>query len=168
MANQSNKYPSIVQENEWLAARKELLIEEKEITRARDELNVQRRRLPMVEIGKKYVFEGENGHVQLLDLFDGRSQLIIHHFMFDPSWDRGCPSCTFFENEGPYLPHLHKKDTSYAVVSRAPFVKIDAYKQKMGWSVPWYSSFDSEFNYDFHVTMDETITPVQYNYREKE
>jgi predicted dithiol-disulfide oxidoreductase (DUF899 family) len=97
----------------------------------------------------------------------GRRQLIIHHFMFDPSWDEGCTSCTAFENDRAHLPHLHARDTSYAVVSRAPLTKFEAYKQRMGWTVAWYSSFGSDFNYDFHVTMDEAVASIQYNYRDK-
>jgi predicted dithiol-disulfide oxidoreductase (DUF899 family) len=157
----------IVSREEWLVARQRLLIKEKELTRARDALNAERRELPMVKIDKDYTFEGTSGRARLLDLFEGRRQLIIHHFMFDPSWDNGCPSCTHFENDRPHLPHLYAKDTSYAVVSRAPLAKIEAYKQRMGWTVPWYSSFGSDFNYDFHVTSDEAIAPVFYNYRTK-
>ena len=157
----------IVSREEWLVARKQLLAKEKELTRARDALNAERRELPMVKIDKEYIFKGANGPARLLDLFEGRRQLIIHHFMFDPSWEEGCKSCTYFENDFGHLPHLHAKDTSYAVVSRAPLTKIEAYKQRMGWTVPWYSSFGSNFNYDFHVTMDEAVAPVQYNYRDK-
>src|SRR2546428_605983 len=106
--------PRIVPRDEWLGARKRLLAKEKELTRARDALNAERRTLPMVKIDKEYTFESPNGPARLLELFEGRRQLIIHHFMFDPSWDEGCPSCTHFENDRPHLPHLHAKDTSYA------------------------------------------------------
>jgi len=158
----------IVSRSEWLEARKELLSKEKDATRALDALSAERRELPMVEIDDEYVLEGSKGQVGLLELFDGRRQLIIRHFMFDPSWDDGCTSCTFAVFDLCYLPHLHEKDTSFALVSRAPFEKLQSYKERMGWTVPWYSSFDSDFNYDFHVTMDESVQPVLYNYRSKE
>ncbi len=159
--------PTIVSRNEWLAARKELLAREKELTRQRDALNAERRRLPMVRIEKPYVFEGPKGKVGLLDLFDRRRQLIIYHFMFDPSWDEGCPSCSFLVDNIGHLAHLHARDTSLVLVSRAPLAKIEPFRKRMGWTVPWYSSFGSDFNYDFHVTMDEAVAPVEYNYREK-
>lgn len=159
--------PTITSRDAWLAARTELLAQEKEATRARDALSAARRALPMVLLDEEYIFAGPTGSATLRDLFEERRQLIIHHFMFDPSWEDGCPSCTSFEHNGPYLPELHAKDTSYAVVSRAPFAKIAAYKQRMGWTVPWYSSFGSAFNYDFHVTIDEAVAPAQYNYRDR-
>ncbi|MGH9789626.1 MAG: DUF899 domain-containing protein, partial [Candidatus Acidiferrales bacterium] len=159
--------PTIVSRNEWLAARKELLAREKELTRKRDALNAERRRLPMVRIEKPYAFEGPEGKVGLLDLFDRRRQLIIYHFMFDPSWDEGCPSCSFLVDNIGHLAHLHARNTSLVLVSRAPLAKIEPFKKRMGWTVPWYSSFGSDFNYDFHVTMDEAVAPVEYNYREK-
>ncbi len=146
-------YPQIVSREEWLVARQELLIKEKEATRARDRLNAERRRLPMVKIDKEYLFEGPDGQVSLLTLFDGRRQLIIYHFMFDPSWDDGCPSCTnLVDNLPSRLSRLHARDTSLALVSRAPFPKLAAYKTRMNWAVPWFSSFGSDFNYDFGVT----------------
>jgi predicted dithiol-disulfide oxidoreductase (DUF899 family) len=157
--------PQIVSRDEWLTARKELLAKEKEATRARDALRAERQALPMVEIEKEYTFEGPDGPATLLDLFEGRRQLIVQHFMFDPSWDDGCPSCTYALDDLGHLPHLHEKDTSFAVVSRASLTKIESYKQRRGWRVPWYSSFGSDFNYDFHVTLDEAVAPVQYNYR---
>ncbi|HEY6781214.1 MAG TPA: DUF899 domain-containing protein [Thermoleophilaceae bacterium] len=157
--------PLIVSREEWVAARTRLLAKEKEATRARDALSAERRELPMVRIEKDYVFEGPDGAVGLLDLFEGRRQLVVHHFMFDPSWEDGCPSCTFFEDDRPPLEHLHDKDISYATVSRAPLEKVAAYKRKRGWDSPWYSSYGSDFNYDFHVTLDETVAPVEYNYR---
>lgn len=159
--------PRVVSREEWLVARKELLAGEKEFTRQRDALNAGRRELPMVEIEKEYVFEGPDGEASLLDLFEGRQQLIVQHFMFDPEWDDGCPSCTYAVEDLGHLPHLHERDTSFAVVSRAPLVRIESYKQRKGWNVPWYSSFGGDFNYDFHVTMDETVAPVEYNYRDK-
>src|SRR5882757_4372171 len=161
--------PPIVTRDEWEAARKALLVKEKAFTRQRDGLSADRRRLPMVEIDKEYVFEGPDGKASLLDLFDGRRQLIVGHFMFDPSWDDGCPSCTAGADEisKGLLAHLNARDTSFAYVSRAPLPKIESYKSRRGWTFPWYSSFGSDFNYDFHVTMDESVAPIEYNYRDK-
>jgi predicted dithiol-disulfide oxidoreductase (DUF899 family) len=153
-------YPPIVSRDEWLAARAELLTKEKEATHARDRLNAERRRLPMVRIDKEYVFEGTDGTVRLLDLFDGRRQLILYHFMFDPSWDDGCPGCTNLVNNLPsQLSGLLESNTSLVLVSRAPFSKLESYKTRMNWTVPWFSSFDSDFNYDFGVTDDEGEKP---------
>ena len=157
--------PQVVSREEWLAARKELLAKEKEATRARDALNAERRGLPMVEVEKDYVFEGPDSEATLLDLFKGRRQLIVQHFMFDPEWEEGCPSCTYFADDLGHLPHLHEKDTSFVVVSRAPLEKIEPYKRRRGWTFPWYSSYGNDFNYDFHVTMDESVAPAEYNYR---
>jgi predicted dithiol-disulfide oxidoreductase (DUF899 family) len=159
--------PEVVTRDEWLAARKELLTKEKELTRRRDALNVERRMLPMVEITKAYVFEGPDGEASLLDLFHGRRQLIVGHFMFDPSWEDGCPSCSAGADEisDGLLRHLHARDTTLVQVSRAPLEKIERYKASRGWTFPWYSSYGSDFNYDFHVTMDESVAPVEYNYR---
>jgi len=159
--------PRVVPRDEWLVARKELLAQEKAATRARDALNAQRRRLPMVEIEKDYVFEGPDGNASLLDLFEGRRQLIVDHFMFDPSWDDGCPSCSGRVDQYGNLAHLHARDTTMAVVSRAPLAKIQPFKERMGWTFPWYSSYGSDFNYDFHVTLDEAVAPVEYNYRNR-
>jgi predicted dithiol-disulfide oxidoreductase (DUF899 family) len=159
--------PAVVSPAEWLAARKELLAKEKAFTRQRDALNAERRRLPMVRVDKEYVFEGPEGKASLLDLFEGRRQLIVGHFMFDPSWDDGCPSCSAGAAEiaEGLLEHLHTRDTTLAYVSRAPLTKIERYKARKGWTFPWYSSYGSDFNYDFHVTLDESVTPVVYNYR---
>jgi predicted dithiol-disulfide oxidoreductase (DUF899 family) len=161
--------PQVVSRDEWLAARKELLAREKELTRQRDALNAERRRLPMVRVEKEYVFEGSEGKASLLDLFEGRRQLIVGHFMFSPEWDEGCPSCSAGADEtsNGLLKHLHVRDTTFVYVSRAPLAKIEAYKASKGWTFPWYSSYDSDFNYDFHVTLDESVTPVEYNYRTK-
>src|SRR4051794_10963382 len=161
--------PKIVGGDEWLAARKELLAREKELTRRRDELNAERRNLPMVEIDKEYTFEGPDGRVGLVDLFAGRPQLIVYHFMFDPSWDDGCPSCTAGTDElSPgFFEHLHTRDTSYAMVSRAPLEKLERWKAKKGWDVPWFSSFGSDFNVDFGVTIDEAHGAGRYNYRDR-
>jgi predicted dithiol-disulfide oxidoreductase (DUF899 family) len=162
--------PDVVSREEWLVARKRLLAKEKELTRTRDALNVERRQLPMVEIVKDYEFEGPDGKVGLLDLFDGRRQLIVSHFMFDPRWDDGCPSCSAGADEmSPgLLAHLHARDTSLVYVSRAPLAKLEDYKARKGWTFPWYSSYGSDFNYDFHVTLDESMAPLEYNYRGRE
>jgi len=160
--------PRVATRDEWSAARKELLTEEKAMTRARDALNTKRRLLPMVEIDKPYKLEGPEGTVSLLDLFDGRRQLIVQHFMFDPSWDDGCPSCTAGSDEisDGLQAHLNARDTSFVVISRAPLEKLERYKAKHGWRFPWYSSFGTDFNYDFHVTIDASIAPVEFNFRD--
>jgi predicted dithiol-disulfide oxidoreductase (DUF899 family) len=168
MTEKTIELPKVVSRDEWLTARKELLKQEKELTRKRDALNAKRRRLPMVRIEKEYIFEGPNGKASLLDLFDGRRQLIIYHFMFDPSWDEGCDGCSFLVDNIGHLAHLHAANTSLVIVSRAPLAKIERFKARMGWTIPWYSSFRSDFNYDFHVTLDEAIAPVEYNYRTME
>jgi predicted dithiol-disulfide oxidoreductase (DUF899 family) len=159
--------PDVVSRDEWRAARVALLAREKEMTRARDALNTARRELPMVRIEADYRFEGPAGRAGLLDLFEGRSQLIVQHFMFDPDWEDGCPSCTAAADEisAGLLDHLHARDTTLAVVSRAPLAKIERYRRKRGWDFPWYSSFGSDFNYDFHVTLDASKAPVEFNYR---
>jgi predicted dithiol-disulfide oxidoreductase (DUF899 family) len=159
--------PKVVARDEWLIARKELLDEEKALTHTRDKLNIKRRELPMVEITKDYVFEGPERKATLRDLFEGREQLVVGHFMFDPDWGDGCSSCTAGAAEiaDGFLEHLHTRDTTFAYVSRAPIEKIERYKKKMGWTFPWYSSFGSDFNYDFHVTLDPTVAPVEYNFR---
>lgn len=159
--------PSIVTRDEWLRARKELLAKEKEMTRRRDQLNVERRNLPMVRVEKDYTFEGPDGTVGLIDLFEGRTQLIIYHFMFHPEWDEGCSSCTAGTDElcRGFFDHLHTRDTSYAMVSRAPLAKLEAWKAKRGWDLPWYSSAGTDFNYDFGVTIDASRGFDVYNYR---
>jgi predicted dithiol-disulfide oxidoreductase (DUF899 family) len=160
--------PEVVSRDEWLVARKALLVKEKESTRARDALNAERRRLPMVEIDKDYAFEGPAGRASLLDLFEGRRQLIVDHFMWpDPTVAVGCPSCSGRVDQYGNLAHLHERETTMVVVSRAPLDKIEPFKQRMGWTFPWYSSWGSDFNYDFHVTLDEAVAPVEYNYRDK-
>jgi predicted dithiol-disulfide oxidoreductase (DUF899 family) len=157
--------PDVVSRADWLAARKELLVREKQATRARDELNAARRGLPMVLIDKDYVFEGPDGKAGLADLFEGRRQLVVYHFMFSPGWDAGCRSCSGFADEVGHLAHLNATETTFAAVSGAPLAKITPFKQRMGWTFPWYSSYGSDFNYDFHVTLDESVAPVEYNYR---
>jgi predicted dithiol-disulfide oxidoreductase (DUF899 family) len=157
--------PEIVSPEEWRAARIALLDKEKALSKARDEVSAERRRLPMVEITADYAFEGPEGKVQLLDLFEGRSQLLIYHFMW--LWDEGvgCPSCSFIVDNIGHLSHLHARDTSLAVVTRAPWVDAEGYRRRMGWTMPWYSSYGSAFNYDFHVSIDPAVAPVEYNYR---
>jgi predicted dithiol-disulfide oxidoreductase (DUF899 family) len=159
--------PEIVTPEQWAVARRELLDREKEMTRVRDALAAARRRLPMVLVEKDYRFDGPDGEVGLIDLFEGRHQLIVGHFMFDPEWEDGCTSCTAGADEmSPgHLTHLNARDTTFAYVSRAPLAKLERYRAKRGWSTPWYSSYGSDFNYDFHATIDEAIAPAEYNYR---
>lgn len=159
--------PRIVTRDEWLQARRELLAKEKDLTRRRDELNSDRRNQPMVEIEKDYRFVSSRGPIRLIDMFDGRSQLIVYHFMFHPEWDEGCSSCTAGTDElsSGFLEHLHVRDTTYAMVSRAPLAKLESWKTKRGWDLPWYSSGDSDFNYDFGVTIDSSRGFDEYNFR---
>jgi predicted dithiol-disulfide oxidoreductase (DUF899 family) len=160
-------FPEIVTAEEWRRARVELLAKEKELTRRRDALNSERRNLPMVEVEKAYVFDGPKGPARLVDLFEGCAQLIVYHFMFDPTWDDGCPSCTAGTDElSPgFFEHLRVRDTAYAMVSRAPLEKLERWKARRGWEVAWYSSSGSDFNFDFGVTIDESVRPAEYNYR---
>lgn len=148
-------HPPIVSRDEWLAARATLLQEEKELTRHYDRVAAQRRRLPMVKLEKDYSFDGPNGKLRLVELFGDQQQLIVYHFMFGPDWTEGCPGCTGYVNEIGDLAFLEKRNTTFALVSRAPLEKLDAWKAQHGWSVPWYSSFGSDFNYDFHVSDDK-------------
>lgn len=145
--------PEVVSREQWRAAREELLAKEKAVTRARDALIAERRRLPMVEVDKEYVFEGGDGKATLLDLFEGREQLVVHHFMFAPEWDGGCRRCSAFLDQVGHLAHLHARGTSFAAVSRAPFTRILPFKARMGWTLPWYSSYETDFNQDFEVTL---------------
>jgi predicted dithiol-disulfide oxidoreductase (DUF899 family) len=159
--------PRVVARSEWMKARKELLAEEKALTRARDALSTMRRELPMVRIEEPYAFHGPGGDVGLADLFDGCRQLIVQHFMFDPEWVEGCPSCSGAADEVSQglIRHLRARDTNFVVVSRAPLDKIERYKGTRGWTFPWYSSFGSDFNYHFHVTIDASVAPIVWNYR---
>jgi predicted dithiol-disulfide oxidoreductase (DUF899 family) len=161
-------HTDIVFREQWLIARKKLLAEEKELTKHYDRVNAERRRLPMVKIEKDYLFDGPNGKQNLRDLFDCRRQLIVYHFMFDPAWDKGCSGCTSFVSALGDLSLLNKLDTTFVAVSRAPLPKLEAYKALKGWTISWFSSFGSDFNYDFHVTLDPKVTPAEYNYRNKE
>lgn len=159
--------PRIAERDEWLAARTRLLAREKELTRARDALNAERRNLPMVEVEQEYAFESPDGPASLLDLFEGRRQLVVRHFMFDPRWEDGCSSCTAGAEEvcDGLSEHLAVRDTTLAFVSRAPLARIERYKAKMGWTFPWYSSYGSSFNVDFGVTLDPAAGQDRYNYR---
>jgi len=149
------KLPPVVSQAEWQAARDELLTKEKAATRARDALAAERRRQPMVRIEKGYVFEGPNGAVRLLDMFEGRRQLIVYHFMFQPGapgWpSAGCDGCSMFVDQVGHVAHLHARDTSFALVSRAPIEKIEPYRERMGWTLPWYSLAGNDFNDDSGV-----------------
>ena len=153
--------PTVVSPMEWQAVREALLAKEKEATRARDALAAERRRLPMVRIDKDYAFDGPAGKTSLLDLFEGRRQLIVYHFMFGPNQDAGCDGCSMFVDQVGHLAHLNARETSFALVSRAPLVKIEAYRERMGWTIPWVSSFERDFNVDFGVS-PETPQPDAY------
>ena len=148
----------IVTRDQWLAARKRLLAKEKEFTRLRDRLSVERRALPWVKIEKQYAFDGTDGRESLADLFGGHSQLIVKHFMLGPGWSEGCVGCSFeMDHVDRILVHLAARDVGYVAVSRAPWPEIEAFRKRMGWRIKWVSSHGSDFNYDFHVsfTIDE-------------
>lgn len=159
--------PRITSREEWLVARKALLEKEKALTRQRDALNAERRQLPMVAVEQDYHFAGPQGEVRLVDLFEGRSQLIVYHFMYHSDRGEGCDGCSCLVDNIGHQAHLHARDTTLALVSRAPLVELEAFKRRMGWTLPWYSSAGSSFNYDYHATTDERIAPVEYNYRDK-
>ena len=153
---------------EWLAARLELLEAEKALTRRSDELARRRQELPWVRVEQDYRFTTEDGDASLRDLFGGRSQLLVYHFMFDPDWNEGCPSCSALtDGFAGSVPHFEHHDVAFAVVSRAPLDKLVTYRRRMGWDFRWVSSFGSSFNYDFHVTVDPAVTPVEYNYQDQ-
>ena len=160
----------IVSRQEWLNARKALLSLEKEETRLRDKVRAERLALPWVRVEKTYAFDTPQGRKTLADLFDGRSQLIVYHFMYGPDWEAGCPGCSFMADHiDGMLPHLNNHDVTMIAVSRAPLEKLTAYKKRMGWTFPWVSSFGSDFNFDYHVsfTKEELASgKVMYNYRE--
>ncbi len=160
----------IVSRKEWLEARKALLSLEKEETKLRDKVRAERLTLPWVEVDKSYTFETPQGRKTLAELFDGRSQLIVYHFMYGPDWDAGCPGCSFMADHiDGMLPHLNNHDVTMIAVSRAPLDKLEAYRKRMGWKFPWVSSFGSDFNFDYHVsfTKEELASgKVLYNYRE--
>ncbi len=158
----------IVSRDEWVAARKQLLAKEKELTRLRDALSQERRNLPWERVDKTYVFEGPNGRESLAELFDGRSQLIVYHFMFDPEWETGCKSCSFWaDNFHGIVPHLKQRDATLVAISRAPLPKLQAFAKRLGWSFKWVSSFGSDFNYDYNVSFtpeERAGGKVVYNY----
>jgi predicted dithiol-disulfide oxidoreductase (DUF899 family) len=158
----------VVSKKEWLAARKALLMKEKKFTRLREQLAKQRRQLPWVKVEKEYVFEGPKGRETLSDLFDGKSQLVVYHFMFGPEWGEGCSHCSFWADHYDGMGvHLNQRDVSFIVVSRAPLGEILPFKKRMGWGFKWVSSFPNDFNYDFHVAFrPEEIKKrsVYYNY----
>jgi len=159
--------PEVVPHETWRRARIALLEREKALTRERDALNADRRRLPMVEVTADYRFDGPNGEVGLIDLFEGRHQLIVQHVMYGPEWDLPCRSCSAAVDEVArgHLNHLRARTTTFALVSRAPYPKLAAFQARMGWRMPWYSSGGSRFSFDFHVTLDERVAPIEYNYR---
>jgi len=145
---------NVVEPEEWLAARKELEVREQELEAAREAVRTARQQLPMKRVDKPYVFRGADGDASLLDLFDGRRQLIVYHFMFDPSWPQGCKWCSYLVDNIGHLSHLHVRDTSLVLMSRAPIEKILPFRERMGWTFPWYSSHDTDFNTDFQATQD--------------
>lgn len=156
--------PRVVSRDEWLRARRELLAKEKEFTRQRDRMNADRRKLPMVLVEKDYRFDGPDGERSLRDLFEGRRQLLVYHFMFDPEWEEGCPSCSLVADHfGGALPHLAARNTTLVAVSRAPLGRIEPFKKRMGWNFPWLSSFANDFNFDFQATVDEE--QQEYNFQ---
>ena len=161
----------IVSRDEWLKARTEFLAKEKEFTRLRDELSQQRRDLPWEEVTKKYTFEDRNGQQSLSDLFAGRSQLIVYHFMFGPDWDAGCPHCSFWaDNFNPIIVHMNQRDVTMLAISRASLSKIEAYKERMGWSFKWVSSTDTDFNFDFQASFTPEALKaghVYYNFADR-
>lgn len=158
----------VVSNDQWLKASTAFLAKEKEFSRVRDELARLRRDLPWELVQKEYVFEGANGKQKLAELFDGRSQLIVYHFMFDPAWDAGCPHCSFWaDNFNPNIVHLRQRDVSMVAISRAPYNKLAAYEKRMGWNFPWFSSFGTDFNFDYRVSFSpEQVADKQplYNF----
>jgi predicted dithiol-disulfide oxidoreductase (DUF899 family) len=162
-------FPEIVTREEWLEARKQFLVREKQATRERDALNADRRRLPMVAVEKEYLFDGPGGQVTLAGLFGDSRQLIVQHVMFGPDWDAACPGCTsgIDETADGVLAHLRTRDTTFVLVSRAPLDKLEKYRAVRGWTIPWYSSYGSDFNYDFQATLDRDRQQLVYNYREE-
>jgi predicted dithiol-disulfide oxidoreductase (DUF899 family) len=162
-------FPDVVTRDEWLAARKRLLLVEKQAVHERDALNAERRRLPMVRIEKQYVLDGPGGKVSLTGLFGDNRQLIVQHVMFGPDWDAACPGCTagIDETSEGTLAHLRTRDTAFALVSRAPLDKLEKYRAARGWTIPWYSSYGSDFNYDFQATLDQDRQQLAYNFRDE-
>jgi predicted dithiol-disulfide oxidoreductase (DUF899 family) len=164
------QHHSVVSQDQWLAARKALLLKEKEFTHLRDKINADRLALPWVKVEKNYVFDTPKGKKTLAELFNGRSQIITYHFMLGPGWDAGCPGCSFLSDHiDGALPHLEHHDVTWTAVSRAPLPEIEAYKKRMGWRFPWVSAFGTDFNYDYHVSFTEDDLKkgdVLYNFTE--
>lgn len=159
--------PDVVSREQWLHARQQLLEEEKRFTRERDRLSALRRGLPMVEVEAEYVFKSEQGPVSLAGLFADRHQLVIYHAMWLYDQDRPCPACASLLDQIGALAHLHGRDTSFAAVSRGSIERMREFHQRLGWRFPWVSSLDSSFNYDYHVTFDESVAPINYNYKSR-
>ena len=168
MVTETIPHPPITMEAEWLAARLALLEKEKELTRQYDRVSAERRRLPMVKLDKQYVLEGPGGMVKFIDTFEGRRQLIVYHFMFDPEWSQGCSGCTGYVNAIGDISMLAENGHHLRVGLPRARRKVRGVQGREGWTLPWYSSLDSDFNYDFHVTLDEKVAPKEYNYRNKE
>ncbi|ACU37969.1 DUF899 domain-containing protein [Actinosynnema pretiosum subsp. pretiosum] len=159
--------PQVVTRAEWLQARKVLLEKEKEVTRARDEIAAQRRELPMVLVEKDYRFQGPDGELGLLEMFEGRRQLVVRHYMYSPGAQEGCIGCSMQADSVGELAHMWARDTTFAMVSRAPYPDFQPFKARMGWTMPWYSSFGSDFNYDYEVSTEQGESPgVSAFYRE--
>lgn len=159
----------VVSSEDWLDARKKLLAKEKEFSRLRDELSRERQELPWEKVEKSYSFEGPNGKETLSDLFDGKTQLVVYHFMYSPDWNAGCKSCSFWaDNFNGIDVHLKRRDTTFLAISRAPYEKLQAYKDRMGWNFKWVSSFGSDFNYDYNVsyTPEQIAGAASVNYKE--
>ncbi len=171
MKNTLSKH-KVVSQKVWLAARKALLVKEKKFTRLRDQLCQARRNLPWVKLGKEYVFDGPNGKETLSQLFEGRSQLIVYHFMFAPDWEAGCKHCSFWaDNFNNIIVHLNHRDVTMIAASRAPYDKLTAYKERMGWSFTWVSSGATDFNFDYHVSFtpeEEAKKKAFFNYRNQD
>jgi predicted dithiol-disulfide oxidoreductase (DUF899 family) len=168
MSKSTIQNPRVVTREEWLAARKELLVKEKSLTRQRDALSAERRQLPWVKVDKEYIFDAQGGKKTLADLFEGRSQLIVYHFMFGPDWKEGCPSCSFnMDHTDGALVHLAQRDVSFAAISRATLPQIEAFKKRMGWRFPWVSSNNNNFNRDYNVSFtkeEKASGKMYYNY----
>ncbi len=165
------EHPNVVSREEWLVARQSHLAKEKEFTQLRDQLSQQRRDLPWVKVEKDYIFKGPKGPETLAELFDGRSQLLVYHFMFGPDWEEGCPSCSFWaDNYNGVTMHLAHRDVSLVSISRAPLRQLEAYQQRMGWGFKWVSSYQTDFNHDFHVYFtpeEQDQGESYYNYQKR-
>jgi predicted dithiol-disulfide oxidoreductase (DUF899 family) len=160
--------PPVANAEEWLEKRRALLTAEKALMRQKDKVNAERRRLPMIKLEKEYFFETPDGKKPLHDLFEGKKQLIVYHFMFDPAWEKGCPGCTGYVDSLGDLSMLGDRDTAFTLISRATLEKLEAYKAEKGWNRNWVSSHDSDFNYDFHATYDEAKAPISFNFMGEE